>query len=426
MEKDELNKIQQIFELINERTTVTKEGKDDTVTISTELDPINVCLVGPKASGKTSLISALFSKIEELNSAQYELEVGEETQDEVRELQNKLQVIRDEEVNDDVSNLMQKEDEVARFEGITGSDNWTEYKFKLHFKKTSTDGKKIQKVTIPFVFMDVQGGMISGDIPEVEEFVEHRKKSSIIILPFDSMLLMQTPINNYEEVDWKRYKSGHLGVNHIEKQLKKWIDNRIDQNDPHSIALFVAMKSETYYSYGGIKAESINKKPIEVVKDYPYFKCFNIFKRIYQDAIDVIKNKATEIVYTPLETIGCITCDSVTYDSKNGLVSKFLKRERAYKLLGSGVIFDKIINRAFEQLEEQFGNSNKYIELIQKTSAWDIPGSIIEILWAKIKMGFNSKKEFIVEFYNSLNTIEDDLKKIAETDVAGNLFSKTL
>ena len=47
MEKDELNKIQQIFELINERTSVTKEGKDDTVTISTELDPINVCLVGP-------------------------------------------------------------------------------------------------------------------------------------------------------------------------------------------------------------------------------------------------------------------------------------------------------------------------------------------------------------------------------------------
>ena len=48
-----------------------------------------------------------------------------------------MQVIRDEEVNDDVSNLMQKEDEVATFEGIAGSDNWTEYKFKLHFKKTS-------------------------------------------------------------------------------------------------------------------------------------------------------------------------------------------------------------------------------------------------------------------------------------------------
>ena len=127
-------------------------------------------------------------------------------------------------------------------------------------------------------------------------------------------------------------------------------------------------------------------------------------------------------MYTPLETIGCITCDSVTYDSKNGLVSKFLKRERAYKLLGSGVIFDKIINRAFEQ----FGDSNKYIELIQNTSAWDIPGSIIGTLWEKFKMLFNSKKDFIVDFYNTLNIIENDLKKIAETDVAGNLFSKTL
>ena len=426
MEKDELKKLQQVFQIINERTTVIENSENNTTTISTELDPIKVCLVGPKASGKTSLIASLFSKIEELNSAQYELEVGDETKDEVRDLQNKLQVIKDEDVNEDVSRLMQQEDNVAKFEGITGSDNWTEYKFKLHFKKTSKDGTKIQKVTIPFVFMDVQGGMISGDIPEAEEFVEHRKNSSIIIVPFDSMLLMQTPINNYDDVAWKGYRSGHLGVNHIERQLKKWIDNRIDQKDPHSIAMFVAMKSETYHSYGGIKAESINAKPIEVVQGYPFYKCFNIFKSKYQDAIDVIKNRATEIVYTPLETIGCISCDSMTFDEKNGLAPKYLKRERVYKLLGSGVIFDKIINRAFEQLEDQFGNSNKYIELIRNTSAWDIPGSIIEILWAKFKMFFNSKKDFVVEFYNTLNNIENDLKAIAKTDEAGMLFSKSL
>ncbi len=424
MEKDEFNKLQRIFQLIDERTT--KDSENDTVTVTTELDPINVCLVGPKASGKTSLIASLFAKIEELNSAQYELEVGDETKDEVRELQNKLQIIKDEDVNEDVSKLMQQQDDVATFEGIAGSDNWTEYKFKLHFKKTRKDEKKIQKVTIPFVFMDVQGGMISGDIPEVDEFVEHRKKSSIIIVPFDSMLLMQTPINNYDDVAWKSYRSGHLGVNHVERQLKKWIDNRIDQKDPHSIAMFVAMKSETYHSYGGIKAESINAKPIEVVQGYPFYKCFNIFKSKYQDAIDIIKNRATEIVYTPLETIGCISCDSTIYDEKSGLVSKFLKRERAYKLLGSGVIFDKIINRAFEQLEEQFGNSNKYIELIQNTSAFDSPGSFWETLWAKFKMFFNNKKEFIVDFYNTLNLIENDLKRIAATDKAGILFSKTL
>lgn len=426
MEKDEQKKMQQVFQQIVERTTVTKVGETDAVSVSTELDPIKVCLVGPKASGKTSLIASLFSKIEELNSTQYELEVGDETKDEVRELQNKLQVIKDEDVNEDVSKLMQQQDDVAKFEGIAGSDNWTEYKFKLHFKKTSKDGKKIQKVTIPFVFMDVQGGMISGDIPEVEEFVEHRKKSSIIIVPFDSMLLMQTPINNYDDVAWKSYRSGHLGVNHIEKQLKKWIDNRVDQNDPHSIAMFVAMKCETYHSYGGIRAESIKEKPIDVVKGYPFAKCFDVFKTRYQDAIDVIKNRATEIIYTPLETIGCISCDSMTFDEKNGLVPKFLKRERVYKLLGSGVIFDKIINRAFEQLEEQFGNSAKYIELVQNTSIWDDLGSIFGTIWEKIKMVFNSKKEFVIDFYNTLDNIENDLKQIAATDKAGNLFSKSL
>ncbi len=74
-------------------------------------------------------------------------------------------------------------------------------------------------IDLPFEIMDVAGGIVENDknqdANKREEFKAHLDGSSILIVPFDSILLMEKPItNDKEKLD--DYVSRRLSINNIE------------------------------------------------------------------------------------------------------------------------------------------------------------------------------------------------------------------
>jgi CYTH domain-containing protein len=88
----------------------------------------------------------------------------------------------------------------------------------------------------------------------------------------------------------------------------------------------------------------------------------------------------------------------------------FLKKDNIPDYLGTGVILDVIFKRAKNQIKDVYGDAKKWIDEIKNRS-------IIEkfrhpIDW--LDSMFN--KDFVLDFYNGITEIEDDLMKIAKKD----------
>lgn len=386
MTEQEYQDLKKIFDFVKDNTNT--EDVDGNKIVTTTLDPINISMVAPRAAGKTSLLATLFKYMKEhINPDNFEITIDEDSEIRIKEYTRALQVIKDADSNADIT---------SKISNLQATNSINEFKFTIRFKhKIPADSKTII-VNLPFCVMDVAGGIVAGEVKEkTEEFKAHLKNSSVLLIPFDSMLLMQKPITDDQDI-LDRYISDHMSIDCINEWGNEWAQSR--KNDNHPKAVFVAMKSETYHTHRVTEAKTN--------------ECFNNFSNKYKEAVHKLINKAPsslEITYTPLETIGCIQCVHSTFE--NGEMShKFLKKDNIPDYLGTGVVLDVIFKRAKNQIDDVYGDAKKWIDEIQNRS-W-IEKMKHPIDW--LDSLFN--KNFVLDFYNGIGEIEKELTNIAKKD----------
>lgn len=395
MTEQEYQDLKKVFDRVKSPVETKEEIKGEIFNVkTTTLDPIKIAMAAPRRTGKTSLLATIFKYMKEhINANTFEIVINEDDDNVVRGYASDLQVIKNAENDEDVT---QKINKLAANKGIQT------FKFTIRFKQVKDGDKKtIFWIELPFEIMDVAGGIVENDKNQdaklKSEFKEHLHDSSILIVPFDSLLLMEHPItSNKEKLD--EYISRRLSINNVEDWCIEWANCR--KNDRHPRTVFVAMKSESYHS---------NK----TVADKPQ-KCFEVFQKKYNDTLYKLKQhapNALKITYTPLETVSCVKCKkSVFEEDTEQMLYAFMKVDRIQNYLGAGIILGEIFERAKLQLTDTYGDAIKWIHIIENMSLIDK----IKYLLDAISVWWN--KDSILDFFNGIQYIETELDSIAAKD----------
>lgn len=387
MTKEELAVLKDIFNSIK---PIEEKSDDGKVIETTVLDTINIAMIGPRAAGKTSLLATLFKYAKEnIKPANFEVEIDEDSAIRIKRFNESLQIIKNAENGADVS---QKIGSLAPSSGIQT------FNFNLKFKKEIHSKKKTVVVVLPFVIKDVPGGLVTDDNKTgIDEFKKHLKESSVLLIPFDSMLYMQKPpCDDKDALDL--YNTQHLGIQFINDYCMEWAQNRSEGRDLHPKAVFIAMKSETYHTHKVTETKSN--------------ECYTRFRELFNEAIVKMTKFAPSslaLSYTPVETIGCIQCVGSKFTS-NEMNHKFIKHNNIPDYLGAGVVLQAIFERAKNHIYEVYGEANKWIDLIKNRSFFEkmtTPWETICAYWEQDK---------VTDFFNDIKAIEAELDSITSVD----------
>ncbi|MBR4324268.1 MAG: hypothetical protein IKP73_01930 [Bacteroidales bacterium] len=205
MTEQEYKDLRKIFEFVKENTN--SEDVDGKKVVTTNLEPINISMVAPRAAGKTSLLATLFKYMKEhIDPNHFEITIDEDSDTRIKEYTKALQVIKDADTNADIT---------SKISNLQATNSINEFKFTIKFRHEIPSDNKVIIVNLPFCVMDVAGGIVSGEVKDkTEEFKAHLRKSSVLLIPFDSMLLMQKPIADDQDA-LDSYISEHMSINSI-------------------------------------------------------------------------------------------------------------------------------------------------------------------------------------------------------------------
>lgn len=402
MTDQEYQDLKKVFDRVKSPVETKTEIKDEKYTVkTTTLDPIKIAMAAPRRTGKTSLLATIFRYMKEhITSNTFEIVINEDDDNKVQEYTDTLQVIKDANTDEDVT---QKINNLEASKGIQS------FKFTIRFKQTKEGQKTIFLIELPFEIMDVAGGIVENDknqeTDKKVDFKAHLDDSSILIVPFDSMLLMEKPFcDDREKLD--AYISKRLSINNVEDWCIEWAKTR--NNDRHPKIIFVAMKSETYHTHKTTEDKSN--------------KCFEEFNRKYNSLLFKIKQYAPaelKITYTPLETLGCVKCNEAKFDSDTEQMNyKFIKVDSIQNYLGAGIILGEIFERAKMQIKDTYGDAKTWIEAIQNMSFIEKLTHIFDTISAYWN------KDSILDFFNGIQSIEWEIDDIAAKDTCQ--YSKTI
>ncbi|MDD6001867.1 MAG: hypothetical protein PUC50_06720 [Bacteroidales bacterium] len=402
MTDQEYQELKKVFDRVKNPVETKVEIKDKTYTVkTTTLDPIKIVMAAPRRTGKTSLLATIFRYMKEhITPNTFEIVINEDDDNKVQEYADDLQVIKNAQTDADVTQKINK---------LEASSGIQTFKFIIRFRQVNDAKSTIFWIELPFEIMDVAGGIVENDknqdARKKEDFKAHLDESSILIVPFDSMLLMEKPMtNDKEKLD--DFVSRRLSINNIEDWCIEWAKTR--QNDRHPKAVFVAMKSETYHTH-----KTTSDKPT---------KCFEEFKSKYNDTLFKLKEHAPsclKITYTPLETLGCVKCNKSLFDDDTEqMVYTFIKVDSIQNYLGAGIILGEIFERAKMQIKDTYGDAKTWIEAIQNMSFIEKLTHIFDMISAYWN------KDSILDFFNGIQYIEKEIDSIAAKDTCQ--YAKTI
>lgn len=402
MTDQEYQDLKKVFDRVKSPVETKTEIKGEKYTVkTTTLDPIKIAMAAPRRTGKTSLLATIFRYMKEhITPNTFEIIINEDDDNKVQEYADTLQVIKNANTDSDVT---------QKINNLEASKGIQTFKFTIRFKQTNDAQKTIFWIELPFEIMDVAGGIVENDKNQEsnkkEEFKVHLDESSILIVPFDSILLMEKPItNDKEKLD--EFVSRRLSINNIEDWCIEWAKTR--KNDRHPKVVFVAMKSETYHT---------NK-----TTDDKSSKCFEEFKSKYNETLYKLKEHAPsclKITYTPLETLGCVKCNKSLFDDETEqMLYTFIKVDSIQNYLGAGIILGEIFERAKMQIKDTYGDAKTWIEAIQNMSFIEKLTHIFDMISAYWN------KESILDFFNGIQYIEKEIDSIAAKDTCQ--YAKTI
>lgn len=233
---------------------------------------LNVCMMGPRGVGKTTILTSIFKDSSKIlsDSNLYFSPVGT-TYDLLKEGQNQLVEIFS----------SYKGEKSTPLPGINATTEVTDFDFNMGLCNT---GNKKNKSSVDVHITDFPGEFVEKDHPEHDKVIEMIKNSCVIMIAVDSVYLME------EE-----------GIYNELKNKSKYICDKFieifSQLDPKSrkLIMFVPLKCERY-----VVDQRINEVSSAIVKAYKPL--------IDEMQKDVYRNRVGMFV-TPIQTLGGVVFD---------------------------------------------------------------------------------------------------------------------
>jgi len=245
-----------------------------------------VTLLGPTGVGKTSLVSTLYQTIENFYAGKPVKVSAADTATENALIEN--------------NEMMTAELEQGRFEPSSAMATTSPVTYRLRIELVKDAGD----FDLGLSFLDFPGGWINDGNPEHKIAYEQAlAESSAVILPIDSVVLMETPVED------TRWRNSYLQIERIKIFVEHWAKYRAaaDIKDP-ALLVLAPVKCESYFADNGgndDRADELRNRTYEV----------------YRDIIDAYRAEygaGSEVLYAPVDTIGCIELDEATFSTHEG------------------------------------------------------------------------------------------------------------
>jgi len=245
-----------------------------------------VTLLGPTGVGKTSLVSTLYQAIERFYAGKPVQVIAADTATEEALIEN--------------NEMMTAELAQGRFEPSSELATTEPVTYRLRVELVKRPGE----LDLALTFLDFPGGWINDGNPEHKAaYQQALTDSCAVILPIDAVVLLETP------TDLARWRNRYLQIERIKIFIEHWAKHRAaaKHKDP-ALLVLAPVKCESYFSDNGgdnDRSEELRSRTYEA----------------YRDVIDAYRNEygpGNEVLYAPVDTIGCIQLDKVEFPKIDG------------------------------------------------------------------------------------------------------------
>lgn len=254
---------------------------------SKEIDWV-ITLLGPTGVGKTSLVSTLYQAIERFYAGKPVQVVAADIGTEEALIEN--------------NEMMTAELAQGRFSPSSELATTEPVTYRLHVELVKRTGE----LDLALTFLDFPGGWINdGNREHKEAYQQALTDSSAVILPIDAVVLMETP------TDLARWRNRYLQIERIKTFVEHWAKHRaVAKHKDPALLVLAPVKCESYFADNGgddDRSEELRNKTYEV----------------YRDVIDAYRNeygRGNEVLYAPVDTIGCIELEEVDFTEIDGTI----------------------------------------------------------------------------------------------------------
>lgn len=251
-------------------------------TLSGDTCEIKVAMLGPRRAGKTSMLTAMYERFEQ--------SLLQES------IAHELKIIPDEyTMNVLLKNYKELEDVIRKggniSSAILGDSEEHEYSFAIKNRAQAENGKTLAKI----IFKDYPGGWLTSDrdSSDYKKVVSFLQEAHIVLIAIDTPYLME---------ENGQYNELRNIPDHILTTLKTAWADMVDV--PHAVIL-VPIKSEKYLRNkvdGNLLEKTVREKYSQLLDYFSTLdKCL--------------------VVYSPIQTTGCITFSHFVKDDNVGLPS---------------------------------------------------------------------------------------------------------
>lgn len=243
---------------------------------------IKVAMLGPRRAGKTSMLTAMYERFEQ--------SLFQESID------RELKIIPDDYTMEvllknykELESVIMKGGNISS--AILGDSEEHEYSFSIKNRVQADNGKTLAKI----IFKDYPGGWLTSDknSSDYQKVISFLREAHIVLIAVDTPYLMEED-GQYNEL--------RNIPDHILTTLKTAWGDMADV--PHAVIL-VPIKSEKYLQNKeeGLRLEKTTKEKYSQLIDY-----FSTLEKCL-------------VVYSPIQTTGCITFSHFIKDGENTLPS---------------------------------------------------------------------------------------------------------
>ena len=277
----------------------------------------NIGMVGASGSGKTSLMTAMFSDMKQHLGACQQTTAAVKILLEDRETQ---QALRDAKYRFDSCIRMKK------FVAWERSAECSHFGFKIVFDR---EGKER---SFGFRIMDYPGGLLSNREEFDKTCLPHISKSCALFVPIDAVALIKYDEERSKDSGVAEKVLNRLEIGRVVEIVKIWAGTR--SPDEKGTLFLVPIKTESYFKNSGCCVSEKEERLEDVVRE------------LYVDALRGTSAKdVLKVVYNPVDTYGCVSVSSASWNDKDDfLQEEFNVAPNAkMKITGAVDLFSTII-----------------------------------------------------------------------------------
>jgi len=304
-----------------------------------------VTMLGPTGVGKTSIVSTLYEAAKQFYKGKPVRVRPSDTDTEEALIEN--------------NELMTSELERRRFAPAKGLATVDPVSYKLTIELV-----KGGDLGLGLTFLDFPGGWVNDRNPEHKASYQHALEvSSAVILPIDAVALMRTPES---KIHWR---NNYLQKERIKHFVEHWAKHRAaSENKDPALLILAPVKCETFFKDNGGDLDRSNE-------------LFARTKEVYREIIATYKDEygaGAQILYAPIDTIGCIELEEVSFpevDGKIRMVDHYRVRGLGHRrILGAEPILAHLVKDVLELGKKQSDRERILTNQMKLDIATDIEG----------------------------------------------------